>query len=146
MRREKESYERNEFERLVKPAKIKVLPNLVFRKAKPAIVGIEIIAGKIKPRIHLITEEGKEIGEILQIQDKGEAIHLAERGMQVAVSIDKPIVGRHFEEGDILYVNLSESHAKKLVNKFQNRLDSDEILSLNEIIEIKRKMTPFWGA
>jgi translation initiation factor 5B len=146
MRSEKEARERAEFEKLTKPAKIKVLPGYVFRRAKPAIVGVEVLAGKITPRTRLVTEEGKEIGEILQIQDKGEAIPSAEAGRQVAVSIDKPTVGRHFDEGDVLYVSVPEPHAKRLISEFQDRLDPGEIEALNEIVEIMRKNKPFWAS
>ncbi len=146
MRAEKEAREKHEFERLTAPAKIKVLPGYVFRKAKPAIVGVEILAGKIKPKVRLVTVEGKEVGEILQIQEKGEAISSAEAGKQVAVSIDKPVVGRQFNEGDTLYVGVPEEHASRLQKKFQDRLDPAELECLNELIEIMRKATPFWGA
>jgi len=146
MKGEKEAQERSEFEKLIKPAKIKVIPGYVFRRAKPAIVGVEVLAGKIRPRIPLVNGEGKEIGEILQIQDRGEVISLAEVGKEVAVSIDKPVVGRHFNEGDILYVGVPEPHARNLLAKFQDRLDPVEIEALNELVEIMRKSTPFWAA
>ena len=146
MRREKESREKSEFDRLIKPAKIRVLPGYVFRKAKPAIVGVEVLAGRIKPKVSLVTEDGKEIGEILQVQDRGEAISSAETGKQVAVSIDKPVVGRHFEEGDLLYVSVPEPHARILLLKFQDRLDFGETEALKELIDTMRKSTPFWAA
>jgi len=146
MRAQKEARERGEFDRLVKPGKISVLPGYVFRRAKPAIVGVEVLAGKIRPRVRLLTEDGKDLGEILQIQDKGEAISSAETGMQVAVSIDKPVVGRHFDERDILYVSVPESHAKKLLSEFQERLDRGDIQVLSELVEMMRKITPFWAA
>ena len=146
MRAEKEARERSVFDRLVKPAKIRVLPGYVFRRARPAIVGVEVLAGRIRPRVRLVTVEGKEIGEILQIQDRGEAISSAETGKQVAVSIDKPVVGRHFNEGDLLYVSVPEHHAKKLLADFQDRLDEGEIEALNEFVEMMSKITPFWGA
>ncbi len=146
MRAEKEAHEKHEFERLTSPAKIKVLPGYVFRKAKPAIVGVEVLAGKIKPKERLVTIEGKELGEILQIQEKGEAISSAESGKEVAVSIDKPVVGRQFDAGDTLYVGVSEEHASILQKKFLDRLDPAELECLNELIEIMRKTTPFWGA
>ena len=146
MRAEKEAHEKHEFERLTSPAKIKVLPGYVFRKAKPAIVGVEVLAGKIKPKERLVTVEGKELGEILQIQEKGEAISSAESGKEVAVSIDKPVVGRQFDAGDTLYVGVSEEHASILQKKFLDRLDPAELKCLNELIEIMRKTTPFWGA
>jgi len=109
-------------------------------------VGVEVLAGKIRPRVRLLTEDGKDLGEILQIQDKGEAISSAETGMQVAVSIDKPVVGRHFDERDILYVSVPESHAKKLLSEFQERLDRGDIQVLSELVEMMRKITPFWAA
>jgi len=146
MRREKESREKSEFDRLIKPAKIRVLPGYVFRKAKPAIVGVEVLAGRIKPKVSLVSEDGKEIGEILQVQDRGEAISSAETGKQVAVSIDKPVVGRHFEEGDLLYVSVPEPHARILLLKFQDRLDLGETEALKELIDTMRKSTPFWAA
>jgi len=142
--KEKEARERGEFEKLVKPAKIRILPGYVFRRAKPAIVGIEVLAGTIKPRLSLMNEEGKEIGEILQIQDRGKAISLAQKGAQVAISIDKPVVGRHIDEGDILYVSIPELHAKKL-SKFAGRLSPDELECLDEIVKIMSRKKPFWG-
>jgi len=145
MEREKEAREKGEFERLVKPAKIRILPGYIFRRAKPAIVGIEVLAGTIKPRLSLIDEEGKEIGEILQIQDRGKAISMAERGAQVAVSIDKPVVGRHINEGDVLYVSVPELHAKKLLSEFRGRLSPDELECLDEIVKIMSRKKPYWG-
>jgi len=146
MAAQKEARERGAFDRLVKPGKISVLPGYVFRRAKPAIVGVEVLAGKIRPRVRLITRDGREIGEILQIQDKGAAISSAETGMQVAVSIARSVVGRHFDERDILYVSVPESHAKKLLSEFQDRLDPGDIQALNELVEMMRKITPFWAA
>lgn len=146
MQEEKEAREKNEFDRLTRPAKVKVLSGYVFRKAKPAIVGVDVLAGKIQPKVKLVTVDGKEVGEVLQIQEKGEAISSAEAGKQVAISIDKPVVGRHFNEEDTLYVEVPEEHVKRLLAKFQDRLDPAELECLNELIEIMRKTTPFWGS
>ncbi len=145
MEREKEARERGEFERLIRPAKIRILPGYVFRRAKPAIVGIEVLAGTIKPRLSLIDENGKEIGEILQIQDRGEAISAAGKGAQVAISIDKPVIGRHIDEGDILYVSVPELHARKLLSEFSGRLSSDELACLDELVKIMSRKKPYWG-
>lgn len=146
MKKEEEALLSSEFDRLVRPAKIKVMPGFVFRKAKPAIVGVEVLAGKIRPRASLVTTDGKEIGEILQLQDKGESIPEAEIGRQVAISVDKPTVGRHFNEGDILYVEMTEHDAKNLLSKFQDRLTPEELQALNEFVTMMRKLTPFWAA
>ncbi|MEM3055453.1 MAG: translation initiation factor IF-2, partial [Candidatus Bathyarchaeia archaeon] len=135
-----------EFAFLVKPAKIRILEGYVFRRAKPAIVGVEVLAGKIKPKLALVrAEDGEEIGEIQQIQDKGQAISEAKPGMQVAISIDKPMVGRHIFEKDVLYVKVPESHAKALLKNFMDKLTLEEQETLNEYVDLMRKKTPFWA-
>ena len=145
MRSEREAQIRREFERLVKPARIKVLEGYIFRRAKPAIVGVEVSAGKIRPKVRLINEKGRELGEIMQIQDKGKAIPEAEAGMQVAISIDKAVVGRHFDEGDVLHVLVPERDVKTLTSKFMDRLSPDEVEELEELIKMMRKTNPFWA-
>ncbi len=136
-----------EFDHLVKPAKIRILPEYIFRKAKPAIVGVEILAGQIKPKVSLIKKNGENIGEIMQIQDRGKPVSEAGTGMQVAVSLEKPIVGRHINEKDVLYTRIPEAHAKKLLAKFSSRLTAEELETLNEYVNVMRaKTTPFWAA
>jgi len=135
-----------ELENLIRPGKIKILSGYVFRRAKPAIVGIEVLAGTIKPKYSLIKEDGTDVGEIKQIQDKGQAISEAKTGMQVAISLDKPIVGRHIFEKDTLYVHVPEVHAKTLLAKFQDNLSVEELNALNEFVEMMRHKSPFWAA
>lgn len=136
-----------EFDQLVKPGKIRILSGFVFRKTKPAIVGVEVLAGRIKPKVVLVKEDGEEVGTIMQIQDQGKAVSEAVAEMQVAVSIDKPTVGRQINEKDVLYVRVPEDHAKTLLTKFQNRLTSEELEVLNKYVELMRKKTtPFWAA
>jgi len=146
MKNEREKRLQREFDTLIKPGKIKLLPGYVFRRAKPAIVGIEVLAGQIKPKYPLVREDGEEIGEIMQIQDKGEAISEAKAGMQVAISLSKPVVGRHINEGDTLYVKMPENHAKAFLTKFQNRLAAEELDALNEVVNVIRRKVPFWAA
>ncbi len=136
-----------DFETLAKPAKLQVMKGYVFRRAKPAIFGVEISAGSIRPRCSLVrAEDGKDVGEIQQIQDKGEALSTAQKGMQVAISMDKPTFGRHIVEKDVLYVKVPEKDAKMLLSEFQDRLTADEQEALNEYVSIMRKKVPFWGA
>jgi translation initiation factor 5B len=136
-----------DFDALVKPAKLRIMEGYVFRRAKPAIFGVEILAGNIKPKYGLVkAENGEEIGEIQQIQEKGEALSTAGQGMQVAVSVDKPIFGRHIFEKDVLYVKVPEKHAKALQTKFTEKLTPEELEALNEYVNLMRKKVPFWGA
>ena len=146
LKQEDEARLEEEFSRLVKPAKVKFLPGYVFRKAKPAVIGVDVLAGCIKPRNVLVKEDGRKVGEILQIQDKGKAASEANIGSQVAVSLGKAIVGRHIQEGETFYVRVPEAHAKVLSIKFEDRLTPEEIETLNEFIGIMRIESPFWAA
>lgn len=136
-----------DFETLVKPAKLKVMEGYVFRRARPAIFGVEILAGNIKPKCAVVrAENGEELGEIQQIQDKGKALSDAQQGMQVAISMDKPIFGRHIFEKDLLYTKIPEQQVKLLLTTFVERLTAEEQEALNEYVDIMKKKVPFWGA
>ena len=147
LKTQREAELEQEFEKLVKPAKIRIMEGYVFRRAKPAIVGVEILAGSIKPKYMLLrSEDGKEVGEVQQIQEKGKTLPEAGQGMQVAISIDKPTVGRHIYEKDILYVKVPEYHAKMLLTTFMDELTMEEQEALDEYVNLMRERIPFWAA
>jgi len=135
-----------EFDALVKPGKVIVLPNCIFRRAKPAVFGVEIQGGRLKPRVSLIrAEDGSDLGEIQQIQDQGKTIGEAKVGSQVAISMDKPIAGRHVFERDVLYVKVPEKDAKALLTSHVDDLSSEEQDVLKTYVNMMRKKVPFWA-
>ncbi|MEM4798525.1 MAG: translation initiation factor IF-2, partial [Sulfolobales archaeon] len=139
--REKNEEIRRELDNIYRPGKIRVLPGYVFRRSEPAIVGVEVLGGVIRPGYPLMREDGKRIGIIMQIQERGKALDIARTGSSVAISIrGNVLVGRHFDEGDILYTDIPEKHAIDLVERFWNYISDDEKLVLKEIVEIKRKV------
>ncbi|MCW4046699.1 MAG: translation initiation factor IF-2 [Candidatus Bathyarchaeota archaeon] len=147
LRSQREAKLAQEFEKLVKPGKIRVLEGFVFRRAKPAIFGVEVLGGLLKPRNALVrADTGEDIGEVQQIQDRGKAVSEAKAGMQVAVSMDKPVVGRHVFERDILFVKVPESDVRVLMSTYMDKLAEDEQEVLREYVEMMRKKVPFWGA
>jgi len=147
LRTQREAELEQELKELVKPGKIRIMEGYVFRRARPAVVGVEIIAGRIKPKYTLIRgEDGKDVGEIQQIQEKGKALSEAGQGMQVAISIAKPTVGRHIFEKDILYVKVPEHHAKAWLTTFMDRLTAEEQEALNKYVNLMREKIPFWAA
>ncbi|MFH1054213.1 MAG: translation initiation factor IF-2 [Candidatus Woesearchaeota archaeon] len=141
---QKKSGEAKELDLLVKPAKIEVLKGYVFRQSNPAILGIEVLEGKIKTGMPLMNNQGKSITEVKEIQHKKDNISEAEKGMQVAVSMPGVVVGRQVKEGDILFSSIPEEHFKKLKG-LKKYLGKEEIEILKEIAEIKRKDYPTWG-
>ncbi len=132
-------------ESLIFPGKIKVLPGLIFRKSKPAVFGVEIISGKIRSKYSLISETGKKVGEISQMQDKGENISEAEKFLKIAISVRDAVAARDFNEDDILYVDVPERHVKEFLSKYISELLPEDVQTLKELIEIKRQNNPLWA-
>jgi translation initiation factor 5B len=114
-----------------RPGRFRIMPGYLFRQSKPAIVGVEVMKGIIRPD-NILKKDGKRIGEIKELQSQGENVSEAKAGDKVAVSIDGCIVGRNIEEGDELDVALSESDTKVLL-RLKHRLRGDEIELLDEL-------------
>ena len=143
---EKEEAKKKAFyDAIIKPAKFMALPKLVFRQSKPAIVGIESISGTIKQGQSLINKNGDYVGVIASMEDKGETLPDISRGQRVAMAIKDAVVGKHFDEGDELYVDIPEKHYKFIEREFKDKLTEDEFETLYEFLEIKRKQEPDWG-
>jgi translation initiation factor 5B len=121
------------------------MQGFVFRRSNPAIVGVEILSGRMKAKSPLITKAGKRVGNVQKIQDKGADVPEANVGMQVAVSIEDGVVGRNIDEGDILYADVPERHLKVMTTKFPGELTESDRESIKELIEIKRRENPVWG-
>ena len=130
---------------IIKPAKIRIIPKLVFRNSKPAIAGIEVLSGTVKQDYGLIRGDGARVGKVEGMQDKGKNLKSASKGQKVAMSIKDAIFGKDFDEGDVLYVDIPENHYKILASELKNKLTEDEFEILNEILDIKRKDNPHWG-
>lgn len=131
---------------IVKPAKIMIIPKLIFRQSKPAIAGIEVISGTVKQGYSLMNSNGDAVGTVESMQDKGDNLPLISRGQKVAMAIKNGVVGKFFEEGDTLFVDIPEKHYKILEREFKDKLTEDEFETLNEILTIKRKKDPEWGS
>ncbi|MHA1853046.1 MAG: translation initiation factor IF-2 [Candidatus Heimdallarchaeaceae archaeon] len=143
---QKEAIKSESLKDLILPGKLKILPNHTFRFSKPAIVGIEVLGGRIKPNQMLIRSDNKRVGRIQQIQDRKESIMEATKGKQVAISIKGPTVGRQIHEGDVLYVDVPEKHAVLLMKRYKDMLTQDDIETLEELAKIKKEyVNKFWG-
>lgn len=141
---ERKRIEAQELDTLVRPCKMQIMHGYVFRESNPAVVGTDILVGKIKTRTPIMNTKGQEISEVKGIQDNKEGISEAESGKQVAISLSNVIVGRQIKEGDILYSAIGEADFRKL-KTLKKYLKKDELEVLKEIAEIKRKDHPVWG-
>jgi len=138
-----EELEKKRREDYIHPGMIRFLPEYVFRVSHPAIIGIRVLGGRIKVDMKLMNEEGKILGSIKGIQSENRAVEEAIQGQEVAISIEGVTVGRQINKGDILFTDIPESDAKKLMSL--EVLNADEKDVLTKIMDIKRKTVKFWG-
>ncbi len=120
------------------PGKIEVLPNSCFRASHPAIFGIRVIAGSIKPGCTLIDATGERIGKIKGVQNEKTPLKEAKRGEMVAISIEGPTFGRQVNENQILYTRISESDYKILKKELAELMSDEDAKLLEEIIGLER--------
>ncbi|MCX8194200.1 MAG: translation initiation factor IF-2 [Candidatus Pacearchaeota archaeon] len=135
---------REKLEGLTWPCKIKILRNCCFRQSKPAIFGIRIEAGILKPEVQLINEKGEEIDKVKSMQSENKSVEKAMAGQELAISLPNITFGRQIKEDEVLYANLSEEEFRKWKEN-KRYLSSQEISVLQEIAEIKRKTKATWG-
>ncbi|MBN1502585.1 translation initiation factor IF-2 [Candidatus Woesearchaeota archaeon] len=135
--------EARQLDKLIRPCKMQIIPNYVFRQSNPAIVGMDIIEGKIKVGTHVM-KEGRTIATVKSIQEEKENLQSVTKGKQVAIALEGCCVGRQVDEGDILYSIIPEEHFRR-IKKLTKYLTQGEIEVLKEIAEIMRTINPVWG-
>jgi translation initiation factor 5B len=142
---QKRLQEKQRFEHVVMPAKIRLLPDCVFRQSNPAVVGVRVLGGKLRSDVNLIKPDGKKVGHLKTMQLRQESIREADAGLEVAISIEGATVGRQVSVGDDLYVDVPEHHIKVLEKEMTRTLNTSTQEILSEFTTMKRKADPFWG-
>ncbi|MBC7218739.1 MAG: translation initiation factor IF-2 [Hadesarchaea archaeon] len=129
----------------IRPGKIVIKPGYVFRRSDPAIVGIDVLGGVVRTKVPLMNKWGKTVGVIRELQKDKRSVQEAKLGDELAVSIDGPMIGRHVQEGDVLYTDVPRDHVLALKRDLRDLLSGDELSVLDEIITIKQKIDPTYG-
>ncbi len=129
-------------EDLVHPGKMLLLEDYIFRASKPAIIGVRVLAGRIRVGQSLLREDGRIVGRVRSMRSGEQALREVATGSEVAVAMDGPTIGRQINPGDVLYVDVPEGDVKPLE---VSDLNADEKEVLESVKAIKRKEDPFWG-
>jgi translation initiation factor 5B len=137
--------EKAQFEHVMMPAKIRLLPDCVFRQSNPAVVGVRVLGGKLRGDVDLVKLDGKKVGHLKSMQLRQENIREADAGLEVAISIEGATIGRQLNVGDDLLVDLPERHVKVLEREMLKNLNISTQEVLAEFVAIRRKSEPFWG-
>ena len=144
--KEVDEKQRRELSKFAFPSRIRVLRGFFFRMSKPAIFGIEVEAGRIKPGIKLMNREGIVLGELKTIQEKKESLKEATKGMKVAISVDGAVLGKDIKEEDILYPyipleGIEEWLSKSHLLSEEEREVAEEIRRILIKAKAKRKLS-----
>jgi translation initiation factor 5B len=132
---------------LPRPSKIAHLPQYVFKRSKPMVVGVQVLGGEIKPKDVLINEKNQRVGTIHQIKLQNDFVQRASKDQEVSLAVRGPTYGRQVKEGQELYVDLRAKHALTLMTKYMDELTPVEKEILAEMEKLKKaagyKFWPF---
>ncbi|MDO9549337.1 MAG: translation initiation factor IF-2 [Methanoregula sp.] len=142
---QKRLLDKQRFEHVVMPAKIRLMPDCVFRQSNPAVVGVRVLGGKLRNDVNLIKLDGKKVGHLKSMQLRQENIREADAGLEVAISIEGATVGRQVNVGDDLFVDVPERHVKVLEKEMLKSLNTSTKEILEEYTSMRRKTEPFWA-
>ncbi|NCG42491.1 MAG: GTP-binding protein [Euryarchaeota archaeon] len=130
-------------ESLVYPGQLLYLRDHTFRAKGPAIVGMRVVGGRVHIGQKIMKLDGTPVGQIKSLRTRdGDDVKEGSTGDELAVAVHGPTVGRHIEELDEFYVDVPESHAKRLKNI---ELDPKEQEIFEQLIKLHRKKNHFWG-
>jgi len=133
------------FSELTPICKFTFLKGYIFRNSNPAVFGIRVDVGTLRQKISFMNKTGKKIGIIHQLQHENKTVETVKTGQEVACSVQNITIGRQIQEEDIFYTLPPPDDAKLYLNKFKNKLSSEELQTLNEIVEIIRVTNPIYG-
>ncbi len=129
---------------LAQISKLNVLHRFVFRNTAPAIFGVKVEAGTLKPNTELIDQKGERVGRVKKLQSENKSVDEATEGMELAISIPGVNFERRMKNVENLYTNISKKQFRAF-KKNKDLLSQNEIKALQEIKEIKSHTEEDWG-
>ncbi|KHG27827.1 Eukaryotic translation initiation factor 5B [Gossypium arboreum] len=112
----KEERKREAADEAVFPCVLKILPNCIFNKKDPIVLGVDILEGilRVGTPICIPQREFIDIGRIASIENNHKPVDSAKKGQKVAIKIvgsnteeQQKMYGRHFELEDELVSHIS---------------------------------------
>ena len=135
-KKEEQGREKRELETALPwPAEVRALPGCFFHLSKPAIFGVEVLSGRMMKGVRLMNGKGELLGEVKNIQEKGESISEATAGMQVAISVEGIMLKRDVGEGDSLLTHITKKQLSVWAEKSET-LSESERETLSKIKEL----------
>lgn len=120
-------------------AKFTFLKGYVFRNSDPAVFGVRVDAGVLRPKVPFMNKNGRRVGVVHQLQHDGKTIPEAVAGQEVACSVRDVTIGRQIFEEDVYYTLPSSREAKTLQGRFPDRLTAEQQEALDHVIRVQRE-------
>jgi translation initiation factor 5B len=128
------------------PCKLRILPTCIFNKRDPIVIGVEVLAGKLKTDTPIyVVEKEIIIGRVTSIQSNHVEKEMASAGEEVCIKIentssDAPkMIGRHFETTDTLISHISRESIDACKDYFRDDLEKSDwqlMVELKKILQI----------
>ncbi|PHU14505.1 hypothetical protein BC332_15710 [Capsicum chinense] len=145
----KEEKKKEVAEEAVFPCVLKIVPNCVFNKKDPIVVGADVLEGiaRVGTPICIPQREFIDIGRIASIENNHRPVDFAKKGQRVAIKIvgsnpeeQQKMFGRHFEIEDELVSKVSRRSIDILKANFRNDLSVEDwrlVVKLKTLFKIQ---------
>ncbi|CAG7825528.1 unnamed protein product, partial [Allacma fusca] len=139
---------RDEFKHIaVFPCKLKILPQFIFNTRDPIVVGVIVEAGIVKEGtpICVPSKEFVELGRVTSIELNHKPMESARKGQEICIKIEPipgespKMLGRHFEETDILVSKITRESIDACKDYFRSDLQKSDwhlMVELKKTFEI----------
>ncbi|KAH7518527.1 hypothetical protein FEM48_Zijuj09G0181100 [Ziziphus jujuba var. spinosa] len=131
----KEQKKKEAADEAVFPCVLKILPNCIFNKKDPIVLGVDVLEGiaKVGTPICIPQRDFIDIGRIASIENNHKPVDTAKKGQKVAIKIvgsspdeQQKMFGRHFELEDELVSRISRNSIDVLKANYRDDLSIEE--------------------
>ncbi|WCJ43373.1 eukaryotic translation initiation factor 2 (eIF-2) family protein [Euphorbia peplus] len=145
----KEEKKKEAADEVVFPCVLSIMPNCIFNKKDPIILGVDVIEGILKVGTPICVPERDfiDIGRITSIENNHKPVDYAKKGQKVAVKISsnsseeqQKMFGRHFEQDDSLISRITRNSIDILKANYRDDLSLDDwrlVKKLKTILNIQ---------
>lgn len=122
------------------PTKLKILPEFIFNKKNPIVLGVEVLEGTLHIGTPLAIPSPTPfseiyIGKVVSIQNNGKDVQVGKTESQVCIKIENDqnpniYFGRQFGPNDILYSKISRESIDTIKQYFREDISNSDVLLL----------------
>ena len=127
------------------PCELKIMPNCIFNKRDPIVVGVDVVRGiaRVGTQICIPSQGFMDIGKIASMELNHKQVDKATPGQSVAMKIQpgtatesSRLYGRHFDHKDVLVSHITRQSIDMLKENFRDELSKDD---WRLVVELKKK-------